>query len=125
MLHLNDRSAQDTTNLARALGGHAWALLLAGRPAEAVVEAREAIRRDSTQMFVRTNLAHGLVLTGHFDEGMAIYRTYWTKPLFNQTFGQAVLQDFHDLAAAGIKDPRLRQAEDALRKEFPGARPGA
>jgi tetratricopeptide (TPR) repeat protein len=119
MIGLPDHKSQDTANVASALGGEAYALLLAHRPADAVAASQEALTFDPTQLFIRTNLAHGLLLTGHYDDAMRIYRTYWTRRLGQQTFGQAVLQDFRDLATAGVTDPVLGQAADSLRREFP------
>jgi tetratricopeptide (TPR) repeat protein len=116
----------DAVNLAGALGGEAWALLLAHRPADALRAANEGLATDPTQLFIHTNQAHALLLTGHYDDAMRIYRTYWkTKINARQTFGAAILGDstgagdFRDLAAAGVTDPALHKAEQALRSEFP------
>jgi tetratricopeptide (TPR) repeat protein len=126
LAHLPDASHRDTVNLASALGGQAWALLLAHRPAEALTAANEALRVDPTQLFIRTNQAHALLLTGRYDEAMQIYRTYWLRPIStDQTFGAAILGDAHttgdfrDLAAAGVTDPALARAAADLRREFP------
>jgi len=124
MIGLPDHKSQDTANVASALGGEAYALLLAHRPADAVAASQEALTFDPTQLFIRTNLAHGFA-DRHYDDAMRIYRTYWTKRLGQQTFGQAVLQDFRDLATAGGTDrcwPRqpTRSAESS---PVPRARP--
>jgi hypothetical protein len=118
----------DAANLAGTLGGESWALLLARRPAEALTVANQALRIDSTQFFIRTNQAHALLLTGHYDEAMRIYRTYWRRKIgVTRTFAASILGDatnagdFKDLATAGVTDPALHRAEQDLRREFPGS----
>jgi tetratricopeptide (TPR) repeat protein len=114
-LQLLQQDTTDKRSVASALGNYAWALLLDRQPAEAVDAAKQALRLAPSEVFVWTNLAHGLVQTGHFDDGMAIYEKYWNTKLSEGTFGDAILKDFHDLAAAGVKDPGLARAAQTLK----------
>jgi tetratricopeptide (TPR) repeat protein len=118
-LQLLQQDTTDKRSVASALGNYAWALLIDRQPADAVEAAKQALRLAPTEVFVWTNLAHGLVLTGHFDEGMAIYEKYWNTKLPEGTFGDAILKDFHDLAAAGVKDPALARAAVKLKSLHP------
>lgn len=86
--------------------------LLANRPADAENSARRALRLDPTQLWIKTNLAHGMLLTGEVQEAMAIYKAEQNSSLGDadeRTFGQAVLDDFKELEAAGVKSPLFDQ----------------
>ncbi|RBP46364.1 hypothetical protein DES53_102755 [Roseimicrobium gellanilyticum] len=88
--------------------------LLANRPAEAENSARRGLRLDPTQLWIKTNLAHGMLLTGEVQEAMAIYKAEQNSSLGDadadkRTFGQAVLDDFKELEEAGVKSPLFDQ----------------
>jgi hypothetical protein len=117
-------TASDSTDLADALGGYSWSLLLVHRPADALTAARRAAQIGPQLLFIWTNYAHALLLTGQYDAAMQMYRDHWTMKFPNGgTFGQAILGnrndladgDFHDLRAAGVTDPALARAAQELR----------
>jgi hypothetical protein len=88
--------------------------LLANRPADAENSARRGLRLDPTQLWIKTNLAHGMLLTGEVQEAMAIYKAEQNSDLGEadagkRTFGQAVLDDFKELEEAGVKSPLFDQ----------------
>lgn len=93
-------------------GRLAYQQLLANRPADAENSARRALRLDPTQLWIKTNLAHGMLLTGEVQEAMAIYKAEQNSSLGDsdpRTFGQAVLDDFKELEEAGVKSPLFDQ----------------
>lgn len=88
--------------------------LLANRPADAKNSARRGYRLDPTQLWIKTNLAHGMLLTGEVQEALAIYKAEKDSSLGDadetgRTFGQAVLDDFKELEEAGVKSPLFDQ----------------
>ncbi|QIF02818.1 hypothetical protein [Roseimicrobium sp. ORNL1] len=93
-------------------GRLAYQQLLASRPADAENSARRGLRLDPTQLWIKTNLAHGMLLTGEVQEAMAIYKAEQNSSLGEsdtRTFGQAVLDDFKELEEAGVKSPLFDQ----------------
>ena len=108
---------------AAVYGRLSYQQLLANQPANAETSARRALRLDPTQLWIKTNLAHGMLLTGEVQEAIAIYKAEQNSSLGdadNRTFGQAVLDDFKELEAAGVKSPLF----DQVRKVY-GASPAA
>jgi tetratricopeptide (TPR) repeat protein len=112
--------------LAVALGGLAFDLVLSSQFAEARTQCEDAQRlaneigdgvkksdRDSL-IFIQQNLAHALLLQGHYDEALAIYRQNWDKPLHGKTFGEITLEDFAAFDKAGLSHADLSRMEQAL-----------
>ena len=112
--------------LASALGGLAFNLVLNSQFAEAQTRCEEAQRlaneigdgiqksdRDNL-IFIQGNLAHALLFQGHYDEALAIYRQYWDKPLHGKTFGEVTLEDFAAFDKAGLTHPDLSRMKQAL-----------
>jgi hypothetical protein len=93
-------------------GRLAYQQLLANRAADAENSARRALRLDPTQLWIKTNLAHGMLLTGEVQEAIAIYKAEQNSSLGDsdpRTFGKAVLDDFKELEEAGVKSPLFDQ----------------
>ena len=113
--------------LASALADLAPALVLNSQFAEAQTRCEEAQRLtneigngvyktelDDVIFIIQQNLAHALLFQGHYDEALAIYRKYWDKWLFGQTFGESTLEDFAAFDEAGLAHPDLPRMKRAL-----------
>lgn len=101
-------------NLAIALGNSSWSRLFGRQGARAVLEAVEGLTVDSSQTYIYTNLAHGLLMSGRMPEAEAVYRgcsavRYGNPPTH---FAEVVRQDLVELRAAGALDgAQVAQAE--------------
>ena len=63
--------------------------------------------------WIYTNLAHGLLFQGKYEEALVIYREHWSKPVNDTlTFGQAVLDDFEAFEKAGITYPDMQKVRE-------------
>ncbi|MEZ0273528.1 MAG: tetratricopeptide repeat protein, partial [Roseimicrobium sp.] len=101
---------------AAVYGRLSYQQLLANQPANAKTSAKRALRLDPTQLWIKTNLAHGMLLTGEVQEAMTIYKAEQNSSLGatdERTFGQAVLDDFKEMEAAGMKSPLFDQVRKA------------
>jgi tetratricopeptide (TPR) repeat protein len=103
------------SELALALGGLSWVLLLANRPTEVLDTTHEALELNPTLLFVRTNRAHALLLLGRFDEAYEIYSEIKGKPRGDgKTYASVVRDDFAELRKRGIDAPAMPRIEALL-----------
>ena len=104
-------SDETEASAATAIGALAWYQILNNNPQAAGESAREALALDARQIWVKSNLAHALLLTGKVKEAKAIYRAEQSTllPGHGLTFEQFVLGDFVQMEKAGIRDPRIEQ----------------
>ena len=103
--------------LSDAYGNLAWFQLLARQYNEAEQSARKGLSTDDTRIWIKTNLAHALLLQGRFDEAMAIYTVI--KPLKNdknESFARICLEDFEEFDKAGIKSPDIDKVKKFLKE---------
>ncbi len=101
---------------ANSLGNLAWNYLLANNPHAAVVVARGAIGLAPQKLWIKGNLADGLMLTGHVNQARAIYlghRGEKAKPN-GKLWEQVVQSDFSALRKAGYKSALM----DEITKAF-------
>ena len=110
---------------ANYLANAAFAALFVNRPENAERWSRTAIEvlKDPSSdregglrpefRWIYTNLAHGLLFQGKYDEALAIYREHWSQRINDsQTFGQSVLEDFEAFEKAGITHPDMRKIRE-------------
>ncbi len=115
LLRFEGRTAR--SNLAIALGNSAWSRLFGREGEEAVKEAIEGLVVDSSQTYIYTNLAHGLLQSGRAREAEQVYRgcsavRYGNPP---SHFAEVARQDLRELLAAGAVDQhQVDRAEDWL-----------
>jgi tetratricopeptide (TPR) repeat protein len=112
--------------LASALGGLAFHLLLSRHFVYAQANCEDAqaladkvgdgIQKTDREhlILIQQNLAHALLLQGHYDEALAIYRQSWDKPLNGKTFGKTALEDFAVFDKVGLTHPDLSRMKQAL-----------
>lgn len=93
-------------NLAIALGNASWTRLFGRQGDQAVRDAVEGLTVDSSQTYIYTNLAHGLLMSGRLPEAEQVHRgcsavQYGTPPTL---FATVARQDLSELRAAGALD---------------------
>jgi predicted Zn-dependent protease len=89
-------------------GDLAYYMLLERQFDTAAAYARQALALDPNAMWVYTNLAHSLLLSGRRNEAIEIYLRYKGQFVFpNQTWESAINNDFDDLNKHGISDPNM------------------
>jgi predicted Zn-dependent protease len=87
------------------LGNASYTRLFVGRIADAQQAAVQALKNDPKQSWIYTNEAHAILLLGHYNEAMAIYRQHAAEDVFGdgtQTFAQASLADLEDMEKASL-----------------------
>jgi hypothetical protein len=101
--------------LVELLGSHSYYLLFTKRSKEAIEAAAEALNLAPTERWIRTNQAHGYLLSGQFAQAEAIYTKYAHEVLNDdETFAQVVRHDFAELRKAGIDHPDMARIESLL-----------
>ena len=99
-------------DIAISLGNLAFGRLFIGQYTEAVRNARDALQIAPDKLWIRTNEAHALLLSGREAEALAIYVQYHDQPVrAGRTFREAVLDDFTALRKAGIEHPGMAKVE--------------
>ena len=95
-----------------ALGGTAYAAIMAKDYAKSLALSDEAITLAPDQLWLYANRAHALMLLGHIDEARAIYLTYRGKMANASTpWEQGVEGDFAALRKAGVSNPLMDEIE--------------
>jgi tetratricopeptide (TPR) repeat protein len=108
--------AQAQRNLAIAYGGLSWLELLDRRPSEAVSAAVKGLEADPTQVWIKTNLAHGYLLDDQVEKATAIYVENKDVILDGtRSFADAVREDFKLLREKGITHAAMDRIEQLLR----------
>jgi TPR repeat protein len=107
--------ASDPANAAD-MGDVAWELILNGNPQAAVTISKQAITRAPGLVWLQTNLADALMMTGQPDAAREIYlRNKRVQDTGNGTaWTSTVLGDFSKLRALGYQYPLM----DEIRKDF-------
>jgi len=100
------KTIESSQPAADLMGRLAWLQLQLNKPVDAITSSRKALSLDSTQPWMKTNLAHGLLLTGKKEEALSIYRIEQATELGDgRTFAQAALKDLDDLEKVGVTNP--------------------
>ncbi len=110
-------------DLAGSYGSLAYTELFARHPQEAIAAAHRGLEVDPTQVWIRTNLAHGYLFDNQYAKALAIYTENQDVKLPDgRTFAEAVLADFQELRAKGIDHPDMAKIERLLRGADAGDR---
>jgi tetratricopeptide (TPR) repeat protein len=103
--------------LAGDLGSLAYAEIFNSQFQEAIANAKEALTIDPTQVWIQTNLAHGYLFDGRYEEAKAIYLKFKdVKVPGEQTFAESVLDDFRRFREQGVTHPDMEKIERLLKK---------
>ena len=114
-LHEESATASTRRELATALGSLAWYQIYNQQPEEVVKTSEEAIRLDSTMLWLRTNLAHGYLFSDKYDAAENLYLKYKDADMGGgKTFAETVLEDFEAFAAKGVTHPDMERIKVVL-----------
>jgi Protein of unknown function (DUF4019) len=103
-------SPTSASRAATAFGTLAYYQILYSDPRAARASAERGFKLDPTQLWIKANLAHALLLSGETEAARRIYQLERTTPLDEQgTFEQVVLSDIHEFERRGIKSPGFAQ----------------
>ena len=110
-------TGKPSATTAHALTGVAWRALLAHDFEEALAASDRAHALDPSNLYVETNRAHALLLSGRVDEARALYRAYKGKPISltsNELWEDVIADDIEALAKAGINQAALKEVNAEL-----------
>ncbi len=111
----NGGDARAERDLAAVCDKVAYGELLCRRPHEAIAMAVEGLAIDPRQVRLKTTLAHGYLFANQFDRAKALYREYQTSQVDDrQSFADAVLADFKEFRARGLRHPDMAKIERLL-----------
>lgn len=109
------KSGTPTPQLAVALGSLSFGRLFVKDFAEAKAAAVEAREIDGCPLEVLTNLAHAEMFLGNAEAGLALHRVHRAdKVNENQTWADAVRDDFAMFRKAGLDHPLMPEIERIL-----------
>jgi tetratricopeptide (TPR) repeat protein len=103
---------------ARALIPVAWDALMAGEPAKALTAAERSLSLAPGHLTAETNRVHALMYLGRAQEARALYLAHKDKLLpdnNNQSWQQAITEDFAELRKAGRAHPQMAEIETAFK----------
>jgi len=106
--------------LASDYGNLSYLLLFENKPEDSEIAAVKGLTYDSTQTWIKTNLAHSLLLQGKFDDACKIYFELNDQVIPNdktRTYKETILNDFKALESAGISHPDFARIRDLLTKQ--------
>src|SRR4029077_17334384 len=95
-----------------SLGKLSWYALFARHYADAL-DAAERSLRIKPNLAEEANHAHALMMLGRTAEAKALYRAHKGEPLQDKTWEEVIVDDFHKLRNAGIKNSLMEEIEDA------------
>jgi tetratricopeptide (TPR) repeat protein len=103
--------------VARTLGSLSWNYLFIKEYKKSEQSARQALKLDNTQTWVKTNLAHALLLQNRFSKSEKLYKELsLIKRNENVTYKQILLGDFETLEKAGIIQEKHKANVEKIRK---------
>jgi hypothetical protein len=84
---------------------------------QAEASAQKGFKVDSTQIWIKKNLAHSLLYQSKYEEAKVLYLKYQDKPFpqdTTKTFGVVFLKDLDELEKAGITHPDVAKIRKLL-----------
>jgi len=109
------------TTLAEEHGNLSWHYLFIKDYAQSEQSARRALKLDSTQTWVKVNLAHALLFRNHFSKAEKLYKELsQTMRKGNETYTKAILEDFDELEKAGVIPEKRKADVEKIRKMLRG-----
>lgn len=105
-------------DLAREYGNTAWYFLFAREFAKAEQAAKHGLELDSSQTWIYSNYALGLLFQGKYEAAKEMYLDYkGQNNNSGRSFRDVFLKDFDDLETAGITHPDVAKIKNLLKKE--------
>ncbi len=104
------KTPESLTFAAEMCGRLAWLQLKNNQPAEAEKSSLRGLDLDPSVAWLKTNLAHALLLTGKTDQATKLYIAEKDTTIGDgRTFGEAVLDDFAKFEKSGINHPDIEK----------------
>ena len=98
-------------------GNLSWNYLFIEDYVQSEQSARQALALDSTQTWVKTNLAHALLFQNRFSEAEKIYKELSQLIIKdNETYTKTILGDFEELEKAGVIPEERKADVEKIRK---------
>jgi hypothetical protein len=92
-----------------------WTLLLTHKFKNVIDLCQEGLRLRPDDLFLQTNLAHGLALSGNAAAARSIYLGHTRQRAGGKPWATLILEDFQALAKAGIKAPLFLEVTTTLK----------
>jgi tetratricopeptide (TPR) repeat protein len=114
----NEREAEKPESaVARTLGTLSWNYLFIKDYKQSEQSARQALKLDNTQTWVKVNLAHALLFQNRFSEAEKIYKELsQTIMKGDGTYTQTLLIDLEELERAGVIPEKCKASVEKIRK---------
>jgi len=97
-------------------GNLSWHLLIVDSFKQAEKFARLGLQMDTSQIWIKTNLAHSLLLQGRYSEAEKEYLSIKEiKDIDGTLFKDEILKDFADLEKSGITNADIKKIKELLR----------
>ena len=113
----NKNSINYLSALANNYGSLSWYYLFIKDYKQSEQSARKALKLDSTQTWVKTNLAHALLFQNQFSKAEKMYKELsQTTMKGNETYTKTILGDFEDLEKAGVIPEKSKVNVEKIRK---------
>ena len=106
-VEFSDHAKFARSKLANAAGNAAYFALFDRRFKEAEAKSRVAIELDPDALWLKTNLAHALLLQGKLAAADEIYFKFSRKKINKQLWDKVILDDFRELKSKNISHPHM------------------
>ena len=112
----NNSEQQAIINIiAQYWGNLSWYYLLSEEFELAIESALKGLNMDPSQIWIKTNLAHGYLLNDKYEKAYNIYKFNMNiKVDENKKFIDAVMSDFREFRNHGIEHPKMKYVENEL-----------
>jgi len=121
LMNANRSNGNETENpvssVARTLGRLSWDYLFIKNYKKSEQFAREALKLDNTQIWVKTNLAHAMLFQNQFSKAEKIYKELsQIKRSEKVTYKQVLLEDLEALEKKGVIPEKQKNNVEKIRK---------
>jgi len=121
LMNANQSNDNETENpvsaVARTLGTLSWHYLFIKDYKKSEQSAREALKLDNTQTWIKTNLAHALLFQNQFSKAEKIYKELsQIKRSENVTYKRVLLEDLAALEKKGVIPEKQKNNVETIRK---------
>jgi len=121
LMNANQSNENETENpvsaVARTLGTLSWNYLFIKDYKKSEQSAREALKLDNSQTWIKTNLAHALLFQNQFSKAEKIYKELsQIKRSENVTYKQVLLEDLTTLEKKGVIPEKQKINVEKIRK---------
>jgi len=107
------------TEVSNVYGSLSWFYLIAKEYKESIKAAQRGLEIDSSQTWIKTNLALGYVLNNDWKEAEKIYSAYKGKKYEaddSKTWNEIFLKDIEDMEAEGVKHKDFEKVRQLMKE---------